>query len=165
MTQSEFLQELRCALENSLPESIVQENVEFYKQYISDEVNKGKDEEQVLQMLGDPWILAKTVTEAQDGTDQSTVREKGRGDYSYHSDREMGYEGYENDNRGSEIHSPVHAAVLDKWWKKLLLILGIIMIIIAVFSIITGIVSLLAPILVPIIIILILVRILANRRG
>ncbi len=164
MTQSEFLQELRCALENSLPESIVQENVEFYTQYISDEVNQGKNVEQVIQMLGDPWILAKTVTDAQDGTDQSTAREKGRGNYSYQSDRERGFKDYEKDHPGNEMHSPVHAAVLDKWWKKLLLILGIIMIIIAVFSVITGIVSLLAPILVPILIILILIRILGSRR-
>ena len=61
MTRIEFLQQLRQALENDLSGSVVQENVDYYNQYISDEVRKGKSEEEVLRMLGDPWILARTV--------------------------------------------------------------------------------------------------------
>ena len=41
MTRMEFLQQLRQALENDLSGSVVQENVDFYNQYISDEVRKG----------------------------------------------------------------------------------------------------------------------------
>ena len=74
MTRIEFLQQLRQALENDLSGSVVQENVDYYNQYISDEVRKGKSEEEVLRMLGDPWILARTVIDAQDGTDPQCMR-------------------------------------------------------------------------------------------
>ena len=79
MTRMEFLQQLRQALENDLSGSVVQENVDFYNQYISDEVRKGKSEEEVLQMLGDPWILARTVIDAVDGTDRDVYKRQTAG--------------------------------------------------------------------------------------
>lgn len=156
MTRSEFLQELRRALENDLSGSIVQENVEFYNQYITDEMAKGKSEEEVLRMLGDPWIIARTVIDAADGTDKSTVYEAGGSTYT----------GYESDREQSRERNPqVHVFGLNTWWKKLILVLGIVMVIVAVFAIISGVVSLLAPLLVPILIIMIVIRIIGNRRG
>lgn len=156
MTRSEFLSELRQALENDLSGGIVQENVEFYNQYITDEIRKGKSEEEVLAMLGDPWILARTVIDAADGTDQSTVYEAGGSSYN-------GYDS--NSGRTREQNTQTHVFGLDTWWKKLLLILGIIMVVMVVVTIISGLVSLLAPIIIPILIVMIVIRILGNRRG
>ena len=59
MTRAEFLEQLRSALQGNVQEHVVQENVAYYNQYISEELQKGKTEEEVLQMLGDPWILDK----------------------------------------------------------------------------------------------------------
>lgn len=155
MTRMEFLQQLRQALENDLNGSVVQENVDFYNQYIIDEMGKGKSEAEVLQMLGDPWVLARTVIDAQDGTDQSTVYESG-GTYS----------GYSSESsRKKETDPVVHAFGLDTWWKKMVLILGIIMVVVVIFSIITGLVSLLAPIVIPIVVIMLVVRLFSNRRS
>lgn len=75
MTRAEFLEQLRSALQGNVQERVVQENVAYYNQYISEEVQKGKTEEEVLQMLGDPWILAKTIIAASDGTDEEIVYE------------------------------------------------------------------------------------------
>ena len=61
MTRAEFLEQLRSALQGNVQEHVVQENVAYYNQYISEELQKGKTEEEVLQMLGDPWILAKLL--------------------------------------------------------------------------------------------------------
>lgn len=154
MTQSEFLQELRRALENDLSGSIVQENVEFYNQYIADEVKKGKSEEEVLQMLGDPWILAKTVIDAQDGTDQSVIYETGENTYT-------GYGSEEDMRRGEDPR--IHLFKVDAWWKKLLWALAIFMIVIVILAIITGVIRFLAPILVPLFIVMIIFRALGGR--
>lgn len=157
MTRIEFLQQLRQALENDLSGSVVQENVDYYNQYISDEVRKGKSEEEVLRMLGDPWILARTVIDAQDGTDRSTVYEAGGSTYTdYESGRST-----QQESGGQKMHG----FGLDTWWKKLLAVLAVIMVIVIIFSIITGIVSLLAPIVVPIIVIMIVIRLISGRRG
>ena len=75
MTRAEFLEQLRSALQGNVQEHVVQENVAYYNQYISEELQKGKTEEEVLQMLGDPWILAKTIIAASDGTDEEIVYE------------------------------------------------------------------------------------------
>ena len=157
MTRIEFLQQLRQALENDLSGSVVQENVDYYNQYISDEVRKGKSEEEVLRMLGDPWILARTVIDAQDGTDRSTVYEAGGSTYTdYESGRST-----QQESGGQKMHG----FGFDTWWKKLLAVLAVIMVIVIIFSIITGIVSVLAPIVVPIIVIMIVIRLIRGRRG
>ena len=156
MTRIEFLQQLRQALENDLSGSVVQENVDYYNQYISDEVRKGKSEEEVLQMLGDPWILARTVIDAVDGTDRSTVYEAGGSTYD---DFEKG-RSTQQESGGQKMHG----FGFDTWWKKLLAVLAVIMVIVVIFSIVTGLVRLLAPILIPIIVILIIIQLISGRR-
>ena len=44
----------------------MQENVNYYDGYISDEVSKGKTEEEVTAELGDPWVIAQTVIDAEE---------------------------------------------------------------------------------------------------
>lgn len=154
MTKNEFLQELRRALENDLSGRIVQENVEYYNEYIIGEVSKGKSEEEVLNMLGDPWILARTVIDAQDGTSRREGSKTDRQTYT-------GYNSEQGD--AEEENSQPHAFTPVPWWKKLLWTLVIIMIVIGIFAVVTGVVRFLAPILVPLLIIMIIVRVLGNR--
>lgn len=154
MTRNEFLSQLREALQNDLNNSAVQENINYYNHYISEEVAKGKSEEEVLQMLGDPWILAHTIIDASDGTDYETVYEAGGSAYSSSGAQQS----YHNNS------SQIHVFGLDTWWKKLLLILFVIMIVVLVVVVISGLVQLLAPILVPILIIMIIVRLIGGGR-
>ena len=57
-----------------------------------------------------------------------------------------------------------NSAGLDTWWKKLLLVLGIVGVFMLVIAVIGGIFSLLAPILVPLILVIIVFRIIGSRR-
>ena len=45
MTRAEFLEQLRSALQGNVQEHVVQENVAYYNQYISEELQKGKTAE------------------------------------------------------------------------------------------------------------------------
>ncbi len=156
MTRSEFLSQLRDALESDLGSSAVQENVNYYNHYISEETAKGKSEEEVLESLGDPWIIARTIIDAADGTDRATVYESGGSSYSS-SGAQQNYQQRSN--------SGMHVFQLGTWWKKLLLILFVIMIVVLVVAVISGLMQLLAPILVPILLIMIIVRIIGGRRS
>ena len=69
-------------------------------------------------------------------------------------------EDYYDQNQGYQTH--VHTFGFDTWWKKLLLILGIIGIIVLVVSIVGGIISLLAPILIPLVIIMLIIRLIGG---
>lgn len=157
MTRSEFLSQLKEALEGDLNSSAVQENVNYYNNYITEEVAKGKSEEEVLQMLGDPWILAHTIIDASDGTDYETVYEAGGSTYSS--------SGAARDYRKDSSGSHVHVFGIDTWWKKLLLILFVVMIIVLVVAVVSGVVQLLAPVLVPILIVMIIIRLIGGRGG
>ncbi len=138
MTKYEFLNKLKNALENDLNQAVVQENVNYYNDYISTEVGNGRSETEVIDELGDPWAIAKNII-ASEGNGSSNYEE-----YSYTStDQELNRHNNSGNSYGNSSSRPnVHIFGLDSWWKKLLLILGIIGVVMSVFSIITGIISL-----------------------
>lgn len=44
----------------------MQENVAYYDGYISVQVNIGRTEEEVTAELGDPWVIAQTIIDAEE---------------------------------------------------------------------------------------------------
>mgnify|MGYP004509132783 FL=1 len=146
MNKTEFLQQLREALATDLSSRTVEENIRYYSQYISDEERKGRTEEEILNELGDPWLIAKTIINT------GVPEEKNAYDSSENND----YQGYgrRSDYDGIKVYR------VDTWWKKALLIVGVIAVIGLILSLITGVVSLLAPVLVPILIIAIIINLL-----
>ena len=68
MTKAEFLEKLRIELSSGVTPQVLQENLNYYSQYIDDEIRKGRTESEVLAELGDPWILAKTIVDAPNST-------------------------------------------------------------------------------------------------
>lgn len=152
MTRSEFLNKLKEALANDLSGPVIQENVNYYSGYIADEVRKGRSEEEVVAELGDPWAIARTIIESLE------IQGNTQEDYGYEPKRQN-YDQSQQSGTGQ-----VHIFGLDTWWKKLLLVLGIVGVFMLVIAVIGGIFSLLAPILVPLILVIIVFRIIGTRR-
>lgn len=84
MTRDAFLRELRVALQGRIPQAQVNENLNYYENYIIEESRKGRTEEEVLLSLGDPRLIAKTLANtfgggvAQDGNVSGEPEEGGR---------------------------------------------------------------------------------------
>ena len=152
MTRNEFLNKLKEALANDLSGPVIQENVNYYSGYIADEVRKGRSEEEVVAELGDPWAIARTIIESLE------IQGNTQEDYGYEPKRQN------YDHRQQSGTGQVHIFGLDTWWKKLLLVLGIVGVFMLVIAVIGGIFSLLAPILVPLILVIIVFRIIGSRR-
>ena len=152
MTRSEFLNKLKEALANDLSGPVIQENVNYYSGYIADEVRKGRSEEEVVAELGDPWAIARTIIESLE------IQGNTQEDYGYEPNRQN------YDQRQQSGTGQVHIFGLDTWWKKLLLVMGIVGVFMLVIAVIGGIFSLLAPILVPLILMIIVFRIIGSRR-
>ena len=150
MTKYEFINKLQAALENELNSNKVLENVNYYNDYIDSEIRAGRSESEVIAELGDPWAIAMNIIDTE-GEGSSNYEE-----YSYMSSDD-------SQKQRSSNGPKVHVFGLDKWWKKLLLILGVIGVVMIVFSIITGIISLIAPIIVPVIIISFVLKLLKKR--
>ncbi len=136
MRSSDFLLQLKKALTNELSAAQVQDNVEYYKNYIKEEVKSGKSEQEVLEMLGDPWAIAKTILmeEKMSGTQESV-----------NSDEVW--------NSQEQTRKKVHVFGVDTWWKKVAVILGVVAVIVVIISLILGILSIVLPIAIPVMLI------------
>lgn len=64
MNCEEFLRQFRDALDGKVSENVIQDNVNYYRSYINSQTASGKRESDVLGMLGDPRLLAKTIEES-----------------------------------------------------------------------------------------------------
>lgn len=140
MYHNKFLSSLREALEGNMSEQAVKENVQYYKTYIEEEVKKGRTEKEVVEELGDPWIIAKTLIESPGG--------------------EQTYEGTAQDNvsQYEEQERKVHIFGLDTWWKKIVLILAIVGIIFGIGTLLVGVVRIILPILIPFLAVMFLIK-------
>lgn len=152
MTRKEFLEGLREKLSGSLPAGEVQNHVDYYNDYIKEEVKKGRRESEVLDELGDPWVIARSLIGA------ANARGDGPGETYYEPERRQ------SAREGSSTGSKIHMFSVDSRFKAVLFLLGIIGIFALLIAVIGGILSLLAPVLVPVLLILIIIRIWNRRR-
>jgi len=94
MNKEEFLEKMKNALEGQVTDIILSDNIDYYRNYINSEISSGKSELEVLNMLGDPRLLAKTVIELQ-GIDNSENNMKSENNnYNYENN-----DGYNNDHK------------------------------------------------------------------
>lgn len=145
------MDKLRAALGNDLSGAIIQENVDYYNGYISEETGKGRLESEVIAELGDPWALAQTIIDSA----EKRVNTGAGNDSVYETRR--GYE--QNQDRTEKMYT----FGFDCWWKKLLLVLGIVGIVVVIGAVVGGIISLVAPLIVPVIIIAVIIKAFGNR--
>ncbi|WP_124065557.1 DUF1700 domain-containing protein [Clostridium sp. E02] len=139
MSKQEFLQRLRDTLTGEVPGHIIEENIRFYHDYISTEVNHGTREEDVIASIGDPRLIAKTIMEASENANES-----------YHSSSQTVNE--ESSDSGRRMH------VIDfsKWYWKLLGVLTVILFFFLLASIVTGIFALIMPLMGPLLMVLLI---------
>mgnify|MGYP001092826040 CR=1 FL=1 len=84
MTQIEFVTELEQALRGNVEERIIQENVRYYNDYISEQRAAGKSEEEIFASLGSPRLIAKTIIDT--SGEASTQGNSRAGSYNYSTD-------------------------------------------------------------------------------
>lgn len=150
MDKSKFLKELREVLSSEVSAQIVRDNIDYYSQYIDDEIRKGRSEQDVMDELGDPWVIAKTIID--------TSASSSQGDYTYDSSEYS----YGNNN------TTMRSSKTGEENKGFLHILKVILIVAVVFVVLMGIFRILAPIVMfafPIIMIVFVVRYIKNRMG
>ena len=155
MTKNEFLSILRDSLAGNGPSDVINENIGYYKDYIE---NNDKTESQVLEELGDPRLIARTITDsfiAEKGpmADFYTkqAREEYRGDSSYTSS-------YDDDNYRNEYH---HFSL--KWYDKLLGIIIIVVVAMLVLALGAVAIGIFFRIILPLIVIYFIVKFIMER--
>lgn len=142
MDRRKFLDELQRALSSDLAPKDIQENIEYYNDYIRSEIAKGRTEKDVLDELGDPWILARTIKDSKGYTNAQDVV-------------------FETTDDGVKMES-AGSGSSDKW-KKIKGVLLTILVVIVVFTILRGLLRIVLPIAVPLLAVYIIVKIIKKR--
>ena len=78
MGKQEFLDKLRLALNSRVSTEVVSDTLTYYEDYINTEVRKGRSEEEVMELLGDPRLIARTIIETKGGETPDVSQEYGR---------------------------------------------------------------------------------------
>ncbi|MDO5351017.1 MAG: DUF1700 domain-containing protein [Lachnospiraceae bacterium] len=149
MDKNEFLEKLAKALAGQVPASVVEENINYYSSYISGEVQKGTPLQQVLDDLGDPRLIAKSIIDANGGGNDMAGFYEDSGRSGHRSQREPEKE--DPFGQQSERFRSFH---FSGFWGLLLLIVIVCCIFMVVGTVIGGIFLLIRPILLPLLIIL-----------
>ena len=158
MDRNEFVATLRGALQGQISDSLVEEHVSYYYHYISEEIAKGAREEAVLEMLGDPRLIAKTIIDTADGQRRSgSTWTYTEGD----EEPQKGFHAQENGDGGVDLH--YGRLNLNTWYGKLLIIAIIVFVLYLVFRIVGGILSLILPILIPVLVIVFVIRLFTGK--
>lgn len=137
MDKQEFLDRLRTALNGRVAPGLVMENINYYESYINTEIRKGRSEEEVLDSLGDPRLLAKTIIQTQGGN--------GAGVYSDAGYRSAQYQGSSQNNQdsvGEDMQGGKSRVFRVPTWLLGILILLVIFVFILLFF---SLLSFLAP--------------------
>ena len=74
MNRTEFLDTLRSQLSGQMHEGKVAAHVRYYEDYIQSQVRSGRDEQQVLDELGDPRLIARTLLDTDVDSGQLIMR-------------------------------------------------------------------------------------------
>lgn len=144
MSREEFLSGLEAALSGNVPSSVVRENLDYYNNYIRTEQAGGRPEGEIMEELGDPRLIARTIVDTTPGGGDGQFEEyhsygafSGRGEHASAGQEQRQDRGY----------GKVHYYDLSKWYWKLLAVVVVILIFSVVITVVTGFLSLVIPLL------------------
>ena len=158
MTRQEFIQELELALQGQLSQAAVNDNIRYYDNYIKEEVRKGNTEQAVIERLGNPRLIAKTLIDTTDQYHRAAGREYHGENYGKNQQGKGFYAGYSQED-GWNVK--MGGRKLNSWLGKFFLIVAAILIVVVAANV----VAFLMPIVVPgVLILLIFYIFFVNRR-
>ncbi|MCM1569641.1 MAG: DUF1700 domain-containing protein [Roseburia sp.] len=142
MSKAEFLEKLRLALNGRIHAPEVADNLNYYEDYINTQIRLGKSEEEVIDALGDPRLIARTIIGTSGREQQVDEIDAG----AAHAQGEY----WER----AEKHSLKRIFRIPAWVWLIIMILAVVLILGMVFSLL----SFLVPFILPLLVVLFLVK-------
>lgn len=157
MDKAEFLNILRQALDKEVSQDIIEQNISFYDQYIGS--RSEEDERKVINDIGDPRLIAKTIIEKEKMAKQKelNINSQSYQDYYYDDDQRMNDENDNNTFGGNIFFTKL------KWYHKLIIAAVILLFLVILFVLGRILFSILITFAVPILIICIIVMLFRRR--
>lgn len=154
MRQEEFLKSFQEALTGKVSDKIIQENVNYYRNYMNHEMCSGKTEGEVLQTLGDPRLLAKTIEES---------HKFANGDESYGTDQNgWKFQGNRTGQNAQEQGTDLRKNFQIQGWLAVLI--GVAILILGV-SLVFSVISFLSPVILVVAVAFLVYRVITGDGG
>ena len=118
MNKKEFLDILYEQLSGQMPEGNVAAHVQYYRNYIEEEQHKGRSEDDILNELGDPHLIARTLLDT-DSTASGNPQTTGSYSEPY---TDNSYNNASSSSR-KKVKSRSFHINLSTWYGKLAVIL------------------------------------------
>ena len=135
------MQGLKSELEGRVPYSVIQENLRYYDSYIMEEAAKGQTEDEVIESLGGPRIIARTIVDAPlDTEDRPDGFDSFESEASYRSGPAGSSQEEREPFRGKKPE--VHYVDFGKWYVRLIAGLVVFLVIFLVMTVFFGIMGL-----------------------
>ncbi|MDO5539760.1 MAG: DUF1700 domain-containing protein [Eubacteriales bacterium] len=158
MTKREFLNTLRSQLQGELSAAQIDGHIHYYEEYINEEMASGKTEKEVMEELGSPVLIAKTLLSTSDASvqqDSDTYY-----DNSQYDNSQKDY--HENDRYfGHKIHTWNISPFVAKWVIPIVLVL----ILVLVLSLLGTVAMIVARFFVPILLVVLVIAIFKSHNG
>ena len=121
MNKTEFLDILYNQLSGQMPEGSVAAHVQYYRNYIEDEQQKGRTETDILNDLGDPRLIARTLLDTEVGAGNP---QNGSTYSAIYNEADSYYNKYDSSD-SARGHVKKHSFKLDlsTWYGKVAVIL------------------------------------------
>ena len=150
MDKTEFIEKLQRALAGGLSSSQVAENVSYYQEYIDSQIRKGYSEAEVMEQLGDPRLLAKSIIEANK-----------RAGASYGSNREYDEEmpADAQDRNRDRADGDGRLVMLPGW----LVMLIITVVVVVIIGLATSLLAFFSPVIIAVLVILLIIKVFQNK--
>lgn len=147
MNKQEFIINLKEALKSEMKLDMIQEQERYYTSYIDEEVRKGRLEKEVVEELGDPWVIAKNLMGASGEYRSQASVDYRNGEESSKSNQDQNFNG-----------NHVNVWTSQSKFGCLITAIIIIAIISFVLSLVLGFLSFIAPILIPVMVIVFVIN-------
>ncbi len=150
MDKKQFLDDLRRCLKGKIDDRELESNISYYSSYIDSQIAEGRTEKEVLNELGSPRLIAKTIIQTYHMKDDPISRQFSKRTYA-ETDEEENF----NEDFGEE-------GFLEKLHRVLTMVC-IALVVLIVVSILFRIISFLLPLLALIVIIVLVMRVLDKK--
>ena len=161
MSKNEFLQALGGKLKEELTTDHIEEHLKYYNDYIKQETSIGKSEQEVIDSLGDPILLARTILDTANSKTSNAQAFNANVETDRYQDES--YEDiYQEEDARQQQANPINFNVTSGWGCLVVAMVAIL--IVGLILWLLGIVlNVLAPILVPVLIVLFVLTLFKRR--
>ena len=141
MNKDEFLRRLEEALSGEVPASVIRDNLNYYADYLSQELGKGRTMDEIIEEIGEPNIVARTIIDSAEAAGETGDGYGSFEDASPRGDDRRSTYSQESYQNGSTPN--IHYFDLNKWYWKLLLLVVVGLFMFLVITVLCGIFALL----------------------